>query len=106
MGRCARSEPRALLAQADELATLFDKHSFVMWRALGLAFRGWCLAALGQPDQGIPLITTGLAEVRDNLLHVPHVLTLFADAHRMAGQPQVALAQISDIEKLSSTHFS
>ena len=62
--RCARSEPRALLSQADELVTLSDERSFVMWRALGLAFRGWCLAALGQPDQGIPLITAGLAEVR------------------------------------------
>jgi class 3 adenylate cyclase len=104
-GRCARSEPRTLLAQADELVTLSDKHSFVMWRALGLAFRGWCLAALGQPDQGIPLITTGLSEVRDNVLHVPHVLTLLADAHRMAGQAQVALACVADAEQLAeATH--
>ena len=70
--------------------TLSDERSFVMWRALGLAFRGWCLAALGQPDQGIPLISAGLVEVRaSGTIHVPHVLTLFADAHRMAGQPQV-----------------
>ena len=86
--------------------TLSDEHSFVMWRALGLAFRGWCLAALGQPDQGIPLITAGLAEVRANgILHVPHVLTLFADAHRMAGQPQVALAYVAEAEQFAeATH--
>jgi tetratricopeptide (TPR) repeat protein len=104
-GRCARAEPRALLAQADELVTLSDEHSFVMWRALGLTFRGWCLAALGQPDQGIPLITTGLAEVRDNVLHVPHVLTLLADVLRMADQPQVALGYVAKAEQLAeATH--
>jgi predicted ATPase len=84
---------------------LADEHSFVMWRALGLAFRGWCLAALDQPDQGIPLITAGLAEVRANVLHVPHVLTLLADAHRMAGRPQVALAYIAEAEQVAeATH--
>ena len=67
--------------------TLSDERSFVMWRALGLAFRGWCLAALGQPDQGIPLMSAGLAEVRvSGTLFVPHVLTLCADAYRMAGE--------------------
>jgi len=104
--RCGRSEPRALLSQADELMTLSNERSFVMWRALSLAFRGWCLAALGEPYQGIPLITAGLAEVRANgILHVPHVLTLLADTHRMADQPQVALAFVAEAEQFAeATH--
>ena len=102
--RCARSEPTALLSQADELLALSDKRSFVMWRALSPAFRGWCLAALGQPDQGIPLMSAGLAEVRPSgTLHVPHVLTLCADAHRMAGQPQAALAYVAEAEQFAET---
>src|SRR5271169_4698269 len=32
------SEPRALLSQANELMTLSEGRSFVMWRALALAF--------------------------------------------------------------------
>jgi tetratricopeptide (TPR) repeat protein len=102
--RCAQPEARELLSQANELMTLSDERSFVMWRALGLTFRGWCLAALGQPLEGIPLIAAGLAGVRANgMLHVPHVLTLFADAHRMAGQPQVALAHIAEAEQVAQT---
>jgi predicted ATPase/class 3 adenylate cyclase len=54
--RCARSEPRALLSQADELIALSSERSFVMWRALGVAFRGWCLATLGQPDEGRAIV--------------------------------------------------
>jgi tetratricopeptide (TPR) repeat protein len=86
--------------------TLSNERSFVMWRALSLAFRGWCLAALGEPYQGIPLITAGLAEVRANgILHVPHVLTLLADTHRMADQPQVALAFVAEAEQFAeATH--
>jgi len=105
--RCAGSEPSALLSLADELISLSDKRSFVMWRALGLAFRGWCLAALGQPYQGIPLISTGLAEVRASaILHVPHVLTLLGDAHRMAGQPQAALAYVVEAEQFAEATYT
>jgi tetratricopeptide (TPR) repeat protein len=105
--RCAGSEPAALLSQADEIMTLSDERSFVMWRALGLAFRGWSLAALGQPDQGIPLMSAGLVEVRaSGTLHVPHVLLLCADAHRMAGQPHVALAYVAEAERFAETSQS
>jgi hypothetical protein len=105
--RCACLEPTALLSQANELITLSDQRSFVMWRALGLAFRGWCLAALGQPDQGIPLISAGLVEVRaSGALHVSHLLTLCADAHRMAGQPHDALAYVAEAERFAETSQS
>jgi class 3 adenylate cyclase/ABC-type transport system involved in cytochrome c biogenesis ATPase subunit len=104
--RYAGSEPIALLSQADELIALSDERSFAMWRALGLAFRGWCLAALDQPDEGIPLMSAGLVEVRaTGPLHVPHVLTLCADAHRMAGQPHAALALAIEAEQFAeATH--
>lgn len=105
--RCAEAEARALLSQANELVTVSEQRSFVMWRALGLAFRGWCLAALGQPLEGIPLIAGGLADVRgaNGMLHASHILTLLADAHRMAGQPQAALAHVVEAEALAhATH--
>jgi class 3 adenylate cyclase/tetratricopeptide (TPR) repeat protein len=100
--RCAGLEPRALLSQADELMSLSDKRAFVMWQALSRAFRGWCLAALGQPHEGIPLIEVGLGEVRTSgMLHVPHILTLLGDAHRLAGQPQAALACVAEAEQFA-----
>ena len=100
--RCAGSEPKALLSQAEELISLSDKHAFVMWRALGRAFRGWCLAASGQPYEGIPFIEAGLAETRTTgKLHVPHILTLLGDAHRIAGQHQTALSCVAEAEQFA-----
>src|SRR5262249_33555729 len=41
-------------------------------------------------------------EVQANgILHVPHVLTLLADAHRMAGQTQSALACVDKAERFA-----
>ena len=100
--QCAQAEPAALLSLADELLTLADEHSYAMWRAYGLAIRGWCLAALGRPGQGVPLLDAGLAEIRASAkLHVPHVLTLFADAYRMAGQPVAALPYVAEAEQFA-----
>jgi tetratricopeptide (TPR) repeat protein len=102
--RCAGFEPRALLSQANELISLSDKHAFVMWRALSHAFRGWCLAALGQPYEGIPLIEAGLGEARTTgMLHVPHILTLLGDAHRLAGQPQTAFSCVAEAEQFAES---
>ena len=51
------------------------------------------LAALGNPDEGITLITSGLSlgHGAGFMLNTPMTLTLLADAHRMAGQLQHAL---------------
>ncbi len=47
-------------------------------------------------------MTAGLTEVQANgKLHVPHVLTLLGDAHRMAGQPRVALAYVAEAEQIA-----
>jgi class 3 adenylate cyclase len=100
--RCGGAEPRALLAQAEELITLSSLHSFTLWRALALGFRGWCLAALGQPQEGIQPLNNALAEVRTSgMLFVPHVLMLLADVHRMAGAPQFGLACVAEAEQFA-----
>jgi class 3 adenylate cyclase len=50
---CAGAEPHALLAQANDLVTLAAQHSFSLWQALALGFRGWCLAALDQQQEAV-----------------------------------------------------
>jgi hypothetical protein len=91
-----------LLRIADELVSLSDERHFVTWRSLGAVFRGWCLVESGQPKQGIQLMSDEVAEVRVNgKLHVPHVLTLIADAHRMAGEPNVALLYVAEAEQFA-----
>ena len=61
------------------------------------------MAALGEPAQGIPLLTAGLERQRalESTLYIPHGLTMLADAYRIGGAPEVGLAQISEAERLA-----
>src|SRR5207244_10412941 len=59
--RCVGSDPKSLLQCADELLALSVEHGLGFYRGMGLVNRGWCLAALGHADEGIPLLTKGLA---------------------------------------------
>jgi class 3 adenylate cyclase/tetratricopeptide (TPR) repeat protein len=104
--KCAGTEPRALMSQANDLITISGQHSFAMWRALAIGFRGWCLATLGQPQEGIQPLNAALAEVRANgMLFVPHVLLLLGDVYRRAGEPQLALACVAEAEHFAeATH--
>jgi predicted ATPase len=92
-----------LLLYADELLALAAEHGLGFYRAVGPMKRGWCLAALGHADEGIPLLTTGLAGVKDSglVLRRPWRLITFADACRMAGQWQAALGHLAEAHRLA-----
>jgi hypothetical protein len=91
------SEPGSLLPYADELLALTTEHGFGHYRAFALMHRGWCLAASGNADEGIPLLTDGMAGVYESgfLDSAQYLLTLHADACRMPGQSQAALGHTS-----------
>jgi tetratricopeptide (TPR) repeat protein len=97
------SEPRSLLTFADELLALSTEHGFGHYRAFALMYRGWCLAALGHPDEGIPLLVDGMAGVYDSgfLDSAQKFLTLHADACRMAGQLSAALEHLAEAQRLA-----
>jgi class 3 adenylate cyclase/tetratricopeptide (TPR) repeat protein len=82
------ADAKALLQLADEMLALAVENQLALYRAFAVPCRGWSLAALGRADEGIPLLTTGLAAVRDLgfLAHTTAFLTMLADACRMAGQ--------------------
>ena len=90
VGWIARSEPGELLQSAEKLLALSVRGGLAFWRAMAIANRGWCLAALGQPEQGIQLVASGLREYHatGNTQFTPLLLTTLADAHRIAGNPQ------------------
>jgi predicted ATPase len=102
-GWSARMQPDGLLQDADELLALSAEHGFAHWRALASVVRGWCLSVLGQAEQGVPLLTTGLADQRGigSALYRTHALTLLADAYRIGGQPQVGLAHLAEADRLA-----
>jgi predicted ATPase len=96
-------EPASLLQYADELLALTTEHGLGLFRALALIQRGWCLAALGRVDEGIPLLTAGLAGW-DELGFTPSrpcYLSLLGDAYRMAGQQQAALERFAEAGRLA-----
>jgi class 3 adenylate cyclase len=103
-GWSARMNPDGLLQEADELLALSAEHGFAHWRALACVARGWYLSVLGQAEQGVPLLTTGLADQRaiGTALYRTHALTLLADAYRIGGQPQVGLAHLAEADRLAN----
>jgi class 3 adenylate cyclase len=102
-GQFVRLEAGLLLQYADEQLALTIEHGLGLFRAMALVWRGWCLAALGSANDGIPLIAAGLARWDELGFKTwrPWVLTLLADACRLAGQYQVALAHIADARRLA-----
>ena len=105
VGWIARAGPAVLLQSSEKLLALSVHGGFAYWRAMATANRGWCLAALGQPEQGIPLLASGMRayHATGNTQFTPLFLTTLADAHRIAGNPEAGLEQLAEAERLAET---
>ncbi|HUH83419.1 MAG TPA: AAA family ATPase [Stellaceae bacterium] len=84
---------RQMQRHADELLALSTEHRFPLHLGWATAFRGWSLAALGQPREGLSLLTQGLEMLRatGNFSGTPLVLTMFGETCARLGQPGEAL---------------
>ena len=72
---------------------------------VGNIMRGWCLGAMGQAAEGIPLLLQGIAICRAagaNLL-LPFFLTTLAEVYGMAAQPEEGLNRLAEAAKLVET---
>jgi class 3 adenylate cyclase/tetratricopeptide (TPR) repeat protein len=104
-GWCCRTDPKTLLQCADEMNALTVEHELTLYRFVSVFFRGWCLAALGHADDGIPLLNTGLADTLGTgfrAVTATH-LTMLAEACRTAGQWQIALEHLSEAHRFAET---
>jgi len=100
----AGSAPRTLRS-AEELLAISREHGFPQWSANGNIMRGWCLGAVGQPVEGMPLLLQGIANRRAtgaNLLS-PFLLTMLAEANGNAGEPEQGLDRLAEAAKLVET---
>jgi class 3 adenylate cyclase/predicted ATPase len=87
-----------LLTIVDELRSLADERGFVVWSAQAAMLKGRCLAALGQPEEGLPFIGEGLAFWRamGAMMDRPLYLTISAEAHARARRFDEGLSQVRE----------
>lgn len=85
--------PEAALEHAEAAIAIAEEHDYPYWVGWATVLRGWALAALGHPNQGIGVLQHGL-EVYGSTGAVqikPYVLTLLAEMYGWAGQPDKGL---------------
>ncbi len=70
-----------------------------------LAFRGRSLIALGQAQEGLALLTQGLAELRATgaVVNTPMLFTWLAEAHALLGQPAEARNCLAEAARIVET---
>jgi predicted ATPase len=102
-GSFVRLTPATLLQCADELLAFTTEHALEFDRRAALSWRGSSLAALGRADEGIPLLTAGVAGWHELgfMAWRSYLLTLLADACGMAGQWQAALEHFAEARRLA-----
>jgi predicted ATPase len=90
------------LERLREIQLLAEEHGISYFAAIGTIFRGRCLASLGREQEGIELLTRGIAGLRasGNVLYLPTFLTFLAGAYGRAGKPEEGLMQLADAAKI------
>jgi hypothetical protein len=91
-----------ILASADEALAISAEQGYPLWMAFANAMRGWSLATLGQPAEGLAALHDGIGSTRATgaRLWLSFFLTLLADAYGMAGQPRDGLKALADAAEL------
>jgi class 3 adenylate cyclase/predicted ATPase len=90
---------------AEELLALSTEHGFPLYLGLATAFHGSSLTALGQAQEGLTLLTEGLAAVRatGSVANTPYLLMGLADAHAMLGQQVEGLNCLAEAARIIET---
>ena len=92
-----RREPEAAIEWAEATIAAAQQLGYAYRESMGRVLRGWALAALGDPEQGVREIVAGLAGSRATGAHMddPHYLALLAEAHLRAGDVERGLAAVA-----------
>jgi class 3 adenylate cyclase/predicted ATPase len=88
-----RRSPADARTYAGQVVSLCTEHAFPFWAAGGKILDGWAATCLGEVDQGIELLRSGLDAWRETgaLLWLPIFLALEAEAHAKAGRSDAAV---------------
>ena len=105
-----RLDPEACLGHADGAVEAGTEGGYTLRLAAGVILRGWALAALGRPGEGIPEIVRGieLSRATGARMDDAYYLGLLADARaraRLEDDAQSALDEALDVVRGSRTFF-
>ncbi len=94
--------PQVALERLDELMPLLQEHGIAYYGAVGILFRGYCMAALGEASDAEALLKKGMAAYRatGSRLYLSGFLRMSAEAHGRIGQMTIALEQIHEAFQL------
>ena len=101
-----RREPQASQELAESLLALVTENGLSHFVAFGEATRGWAIAEQGQAQEGIAQIRSGIASQQAlgvGVFH-PYWVTLLADAHKSAGQPEEGLTALTEALALTQRY--
>ncbi|MGA7994050.1 MAG: adenylate/guanylate cyclase domain-containing protein [Bradyrhizobium sp.] len=89
----------------EELLALSAEHGLPFYLAWATALRGMSLAALGQGQEGLSLITRGIAGMRatGSVSGTPGALVMLARAYAMVGQPADGLNCLAEAARIIET---
>jgi class 3 adenylate cyclase len=90
------------VATRAEVATAYaDEQGFDFWLGWAALLRGWALARLGAPEDGIAVMQKGLVDwqATGSRLGTSYFLTLLAEGQALAGHPRRALETLVESEK-------
>ena len=92
------AEITALGERADELVAITTEQGFPAWRAQGTIYRGYAKVKIGDVVKGVTLLRGGLSAYRTTGTEtwMPHLIALFAEACRIAGQIEEGLTLLDD----------
>ena len=88
-----QGEVEEVKISATQMLQICQEHGFSVWEAAATVMKGWALAELNCPEEGIATIRKGITaweETRGELL-LPLFLTLLAQAYQRAGEYSLAL---------------
>jgi predicted ATPase len=98
-------EARTTLQSAEQALTSSRDQAFPMFLGVGHIMHGWCMGAIGQAEEGIPLLLQGIAIRRaagTNLL-LPFFLMTLAEVYGMAARAEEGVNRLAEAAKLLDT---
>jgi class 3 adenylate cyclase/tetratricopeptide (TPR) repeat protein len=99
---------QTMLRSANELSTFSHQHGLPLVSTYADLIRGWCLGALGQTGEGIPLLLQGVATL-GAAAYLPFYILTLAELYGIAARPEEGLnrlAQAANVVEATSERWA